>query len=115
MMYRQHAIVEGKHLGTWARGATVSFGEESAPYPHAYFCPNCAEIWARFPVDEGKPAWIARSNLCRKCWASSQTEIAGSLWWWFSVGFNNTEWSDGMIAWEFARCMEYAERQGWVE
>ena len=106
MPYLQHFFIEGKHLGTTTRGNVFVHGELQAPTSVAYFCPKCAEIWARGMV-EGSPHCEVRSVDCRKHPSRVYT-VAGSL----TSGWDeelNEAFPAEVLRWELERHFNYYE------
>lgn len=74
---QQHFLIEGKYLGSVERGFDLTRG--ALPYGVAYFCSECAELWAKFPV-EGRFTQVY-STLCRKHHTDyPQFHLPGSIW-----------------------------------
>lgn len=105
-MTTQHFIIEGKHLGTVERGRHFVHGEVQLPQAYAFFCPYCAEIWARCPVD-GVKAFHALTSTCRRHKRSSFS-VPGSLRVALDDDFNNS-FPPEVIRWEFHRYLNYYE------
>jgi hypothetical protein len=105
--YLQHFIVEGKYLGNAMRGRVFIYAEPVPPHSYAFFCPVCAEVWARCPVEivaTGKHReFTVSTHPCRKH-TTHALAFPGSLWNWdedFTAAF-----PDAVIAWEFHQHLE---------
>ncbi len=107
MSYLRHFVVEGKFFGTVACEKELCHSEYHPPRSIAYFCPKCAEVWARCPV-EGTPNdndWEVTSRVCRKHKESH----------WHTPGILDLPWKPGYfegfpdpaVRWEFQRELEY--------
>lgn len=103
MIFPQHFIVEGKYLGMTPVGYRFIHGEKQYPCSYAFFCPSCAEVWARCPVEIG--ANTSRFQVitrgCRKH-PQHELEIPGSLWTVWDKTFNDG-FPDGLMQWELDR------------
>jgi hypothetical protein len=112
MPYQQHFFVEGRHLGTVERLPIAVHAEFCPPRSTAYFCPKCAEIWARCPV-EGHTAglgkwsveWAVLSLYCRKH-SDIHWHVPGSLMNSLDGVFNSVL-PEAVLRWELARHFEY--------
>lgn len=105
-MYPQHFIVEGKYLGTAQRKLSIVHHEVQAPYSYAYFCPHCAELWARCPVEvpSGHAPFQVWSIPCRKHPIDS-LRVPGSLFLEWDKTFNNCL-PEGVLRWELDRHLD---------
>ena len=85
------------------RGYVFTHGEPHIPYSYAFFCPVCAELWARCPV-EVKGDSSKFQVITRGCKKHSQHayEIGGSLWTVWDKTFNEA-FPDGLMKWELDR------------
>lgn len=81
MIYYQHFIVEGKFLGTAARGLVPVHEELHPPRSFAYFCQTCGDVWARLPVEDHLGNQQPFSVLTVGCSKHRQhsLEVGGSL------------------------------------
>ena len=75
-MYKQLFEIEGELLGETER--TREIRTAAAPFSMAYFCPKCARIWARCPVE--KEPWMVTTVTCKACGKLSLISIPGSIW-----------------------------------
>lgn len=106
--YLQHFIIEGKHLGTAVRSKELIHSDYRTPRPTAFFCPKCAEIWARCPIErEGTVGaeWEVISRVCRKH-QSHYYHTPGSIDCSWKPDFV-AAFPDEVIRWEFQRELEY--------
>lgn len=115
MKYHRHFIIEGRHLGTAEIAEEIIHGTLIAPVPFAYFCPKCAELWARFPIEGSVKNWQVYHQPCRKHshdWFSP----AGALFLSWKPEFLET-FPDEAVRWEFERWMNFYEStiQGEIE
>lgn len=94
MPYTQHFIVHGKPLGTALRKPKQVHEELQAPTSYAFFCPHCAELWARCPVvatvGGRTEIWQVFRMACRACPSYSYQGIAGSMLLNWDEPFNNS-------------------------
>jgi hypothetical protein len=107
MPYTQHIIVEGRHLGTTERPPALVMGQFQRPISYAFFCPCCAEIWARCPV-EGQERWMVQTIPCRKH-STSKYVVPGSLTLPWDGEFTTALPKDA-LSWELERHLDHAER-----
>jgi len=110
MSYTQHYIVEGKPLGSSPRGPTLVHATLAAPDSYAYFCPICAEVWARAPTisPSGKVSRFTVWTLaCRKHHDTERLSVSGSLLLPWDNTYNEALFtSDAALRWEFQVHME---------
>lgn len=108
--FPQQVIVEGRYLGEARRTLVNHHGAMEAPYSYAFFCPVCADVWARCPVDfAGRTReWTVWSVACRKHPRRS-SEVPGSLLLTWDKSFNDSLPHDA-LAWELERQLDHAER-----
>lgn len=112
MKYLRHFIVEGKHLGATPCSAEFVHELLLPPEPVAYFCPHCAEIWARAMVTTTDNVfceaitmpWRVYTVPCRKH-PGSMFQVPGSLDLPWVKGWLES-FPDSAVAWEFQRQME---------
>lgn len=107
-MPTQSYIVEGKFLGEVFVPMAHTNAELHRPYSTAYFCPHCAEIWARCPVQE-HPEFHALTVPCRKH-PSRAYKIAGSMLIENQACLFPLHLPDELVRWEFDRHMAYWEQ-----
>lgn len=79
----QRFIVEGRYLGEGRRTFDKRGMVPSAPVSYAFFCPVCAEVWARCPVslpdsEKYQPFQVLTAN-CRKCRTNNVFKVPGEL------------------------------------
>lgn len=55
-MFDMHFYANNKYLGSCVRGLRRVHAEYQRPYSHAWFCPDCAVVWARVAVSENPQA-----------------------------------------------------------
>jgi hypothetical protein len=108
--YTQHFFVENHYFGSVKRGEVRTHEQMTAPRSYAYFCPICAEVWARCPVEHvGAAAGTFRciETPCRKhtkhAWA-----VPGSLMLLWDKEFSEIL-PDELVQWEFECHLNYAE------
>lgn len=104
----QSYIVEGKYLGEVTVPKEITHATIHHPFSTAYFCPHCAEIWARCPVQEN-PEFHVLTVPCRKH-PSRAFQIAGSLLVVNKVSLFPLYLPDALVRWEFDRHLEYWEQ-----
>lgn len=105
--FQQHFFIEGKHFGTAARSRVWVHGELQAPRSLAYFCPKCAEIWARCPVvgEWSNPDWAVLSMHCKKH-NEPTWQVSGSL----SINWDKEyvdAFPEAVLQWELQRHFDY--------
>jgi hypothetical protein len=102
--FTQHAFINGKFLGSFTRSWQRVHATLTQPYPHAIFCPKCAEVWARFPVEGTDKDFQVIHRECRKCGGSRNPFVpAGSIILTWNEAFAEVDnWSDGMLKWELS-------------
>lgn len=107
MPFPQHFIVEGKHLGTAQRGLYRVHEDLRVPSSYAFFCPVCAEVWARCPVElpggTCKP-FMVLTRACRKH-PTTTLGAAGELYLDWDQDFSNS-FPESVWIWEFQRNIE---------
>jgi hypothetical protein len=109
--YPQHFFVEGKYLGTAQRGLALHAGQYAPPVSFAFFCPHCADLWARCPVGDYNGTdrdWMVWTMACRKH-PSRTFSVAGSLYLAWEKSFSDS-FPPELLAWELDRHLDYAER-----
>lgn len=85
MRYTQHFIVEGKPLGEAPRSPIFCGGYENPPPAYSFFCPVCADVWARCPVLSEVGSESRFQVITKECRRHSEltnlwlTQIPGSL------------------------------------
>lgn len=77
-------IIEGKQYPPEPIGLEYIHATPSRPFPIAYFCPFCGDIWARRLILEGNPEWVLFHKPCSKHPHSISRGVSGSIW----IGFN---------------------------
>lgn len=71
----QHFLIEGRSYGSCLRPVRDSRGQ--APMSYAFFCPTCAEVWARAGIIDRK--FFVFHVPCRKH-TYDGIPVPGSLW-----------------------------------
>lgn len=105
----QHYIIEGNHLGSAAIPLTQPTNIGFYPLRSlAYFCPYCADIWARFPIEGDTQEWAVLTHPCRKH-PSRPFAIAGSTYAPSSRIFPSPL-PEPLLAWELQRHLDYFEQ-----
>ena len=109
-MYTQSFFVEGQYLGAALRKPVHLHGEVQPPPSYAFFCPVCAEVWARAPVTLGPHTqeFMVWRLACRKHGRSRLT-VAGSLFLPWDKSFNEAL-PDGAWFWELERHLDHIEK-----
>lgn len=107
MPFLQHFIIEGKHLGTAHRSKVFVHAELQPPQAYAYFCPLCAEIWARCPVEGigADPNWRVLTMYCRKH-SHPLWQVSGSILTVWDEGFV-AAFPEEVLRWELQRHFEH--------
>ena len=111
MPIQQYFIVEGKVLGSAERSMVFVHAQPQCPQSYAFFCPVCAEVWARCPVErrEGQTEpFMVWSIPCRKH-RTHALAIPGSLMLEWEPEFVEA-FPDEVVKWEFDRHLEFYER-----
>lgn len=106
-IFPQTFFVEGKYLGQAMRPLVLHMGAYAPPLSFAYFCPVCAELWARCPVAGSE--WMVWTRPCRKH-PPQYSSIPGSLWLPWEKSFNDA-FTPELLAWELDRHLDYADHQ----
>ena len=107
MTYLQHFFIEGKHLGTADRSLITVRGQLQPPESIAFWCPHCAEVWARAMIEEGNFCDI-RFIPCKKH-PHRIYQVSGSLHTAMEPEFNEC-FPEEVLKWEFERHLDYYER-----
>lgn len=115
----QHFILEGRYLGSALRSTSFSRRDscggvyERVPLSYAFFCPVCAEVWARCPVElpnGTQRQFFALTLACRKHEVSAW-QVPGALQCGSDEDFF-AAFPDEVVKWEFERHLEWCERIG---
>lgn len=111
----QHFFAEGKYLGQASRVMEHSHNEAHVPYGYAFFCPVCADLWARCPVMYGsrESKYMVQTISCRKCAAHHDLGVPGSLFLTWDKTFNDLL-PDDAIRRELAVHLDFAEKKGFT-
>lgn len=100
MPYQQQFIIDGRLFPAVERQPSFCAGQEILPVSYAFFCPCCADVWARCPVTDsaGTVALFQPvTNHCRKHRPLDQRKhwlIPGSVW--LEVYADDTEYLAAM-------------------
>ena len=82
-MHVQQFIIGTKYFGTAPRTYEAVHGTVVPPSSYAYFCPVCAEVWARCPVTSVASGKVSRFQVltltCGKHTNTEALQIPGSL------------------------------------
>ena len=107
MQYQQHFLIEGKHYGTALRGSVTVHAELQPPDSLAYFCPVCAEVWARCPVETGRGT-IPFHVLTMPCrhHPTHGLAVPGSLWINWDGAYTD-HFPENVVRWELERHLEF--------
>jgi len=116
MTFTQSFIVEGRYLGQASRGLLSVAGGAIVPPSYAFFCGDCADLWARCPVETPRSLsqcdWMVWKRPCRRCLTSRGGGIPGSLMLPWEPDFNQALLTAAdAVEWEFNRHLEWAERK----
>lgn len=92
--FYQHFIVERQYLGMGLRALDRRSPVVEVPRSYAYFCPHCAEVWARFPVERVQGSgryerFESQVKCCRRCPEPFSSRPAGELWLSYDKSFND--------------------------
>lgn len=79
MAFVRHFFVGKQYLGSSDDHLRFIHGEAQEPLPYCMFCPTCAEIWARLPVDGSSREWRVISHYCEAHPGPSKYVVHGSL------------------------------------
>lgn len=115
MTILQHFFAEGKFLGTAERTLEHFHNEVTVPFGYAFFCPVCADVWARCPVVVGtvESKYMVQTISCRKHPAHHNMGVSGSLFLAWDKTFNNLL-PDEAVQRELLVHLDYAEKQGLI-
>ena len=105
MSFPQHFIIEGDFLGSSPREPQLIHGIYMKPFSYAYFCPVCAEIWARCPIED-RP-FTVWTLPCRGH-TTGHYQVPGSLTLSWDNDFN-LAFPPRVVEWECDRHLEYFE------
>ena len=83
-MPTQTWIVEGQVFPPEPIGLEYIHAQPCRPFPIAFFCPFCGDIWARRIIVGGNTEWALFHVPCSKHPHSISRGLSGSIW----VGFN---------------------------
>lgn len=111
MPITQHFIVEGKYLGSAERQMTSRHGPVQVPPSYAFFCPVCAEVWARCPVEvvEGQQEqFMVWTKACHKHFHHSM-EVPGSLYLDWDKEFTES-FPEGVLKAELLLHLDFYEK-----
>lgn len=113
MPITQHFIVEGQYLGQSIRSLKHYHNEVGLPPSYAFFCPVCAEVWARCPVDlNGKlQPFMAWSVACKKHEHPHGLWVPGSLMLSWDKPFTDSL-PDAAVRRELIIHLDWAEKKG---
>lgn len=92
--FYQLFIVEGRYLGHGVRTLDRRNPIVEVPRSSAYFCPHCAEVWARFPVERVRDScnyerFESHVKCCRNCTEPHSSRPSGELWLSYDKSFND--------------------------
>lgn len=110
MPITQHFILEGRYCGSAPRQMTSRHGPAQVPPSYAFFCPVCAEVWARCPVEvvAGSPEkFMVWTKACRRHYHHS-LEVPGSIHLDWDKEFTES-FPLETVRWEFERHLDFAE------
>ena len=117
MPIKQHFFIEGKYFGFGLRAPASIHAKLCAPRSFAFFCPCCAEVWARCQVEIAEVGAVAATTQenylvwtvhCRKH-PVSRWQVAGALTLPFETPFTSG-FPEGVLQWELARHLDHAEK-----
>ncbi len=112
MSFTQQFIINGRYLGTAERKHTFTHGQITAPSSYAFFCPHCANIWARCPVTqkytEATSFFQVLSIPCERCPMRLPYHIPGSVFLSWDKEFSEA-FPDELIAHEFNQAVKLYE------
>lgn len=101
----QHFFVEGRSLGSCPRYPIHQHGHPDKPQSFAFFCPVCAEVWARAVIFDTK--FRVFTVPCRKH-THDGWRVPGSLWLPLELDFI-AAFSGEVLKREFLLHLDYAE------
>jgi hypothetical protein len=115
MTITQHYFAEGRYLGATERKLIRVHDTLSPPLGSAFFCPYCAEVWARCPVEINGSSQLTMvwTLSCRKHPAHYGCGVPGSLFLTWDKSFNDSLPEDA-IRREFSVHMDFAESKGMI-
>jgi len=77
MRFTRHYLVNGKLLGSVQCDKVVVHDQMAEPTSYAYFCPVCANIWARAPVVNNATGETIRFQVWSICCEHHQDRVVG--------------------------------------
>lgn len=111
MPITQHFIIRGKYLGNAQRQMTSRHSPAQVPTSYAFFCPVCAEVWARCPVEvvEGAPEhFMVWTKACSKHFVH-RMEVPGSIYLDWDKDFTES-FPEGVLREELLLHLDFAEK-----
>lgn len=119
-MYETEFWAEGAgYLGTVARGLVRVHAEYQPPYSHAWFCPDCGEVWAKASTYQSQPdeeltpdnKYTIEGGQCSKHPGPSPYHVPGTMLLAWDDEFNNLLLScPDAVKREFDLHMKFYER-----
>ncbi|ERR1700740_3406365 len=117
-MYETELWAEGKPLGTFPRPLVRVHAEYQPPYSHAWFCPDCGEVWAKAKTYADPDAstleytkYTIEGGQCAKHPGPSPYHVPGTMLIAWDGEFNRLLLSCPMaVKREFELHLKFAER-----
>ena len=82
-MFDMHFYADNKYLGSAVRGLRRVHAEYQRPYSHAWFCPDCADVWARvgvFPLGSSQnERFTVEGGQCQQHAGPSPYHVPGTM------------------------------------
>lgn len=117
-MYDTHFYVRGSiptemYLGSTTQPLKRVHAEYQPPYSHAWFCPDCGEVWARAAVVSGsyQSKFTIEGGQCDRHPSPSPYHVPGTMLLVWDDDFNSLLLScPDAVKREFELHLQYAER-----
>jgi hypothetical protein len=105
---KQHFFIEGRYLGSAARGPIhLPHNELAWPLSKVFYCRTCGEVFAKCPItkpDGSTVPFHSAGALCRKCPPDGSQSVPGSITYpepEFLAAF-----PDAVLLWEVQRHLD---------
>jgi hypothetical protein len=109
MIFTQQFIVRNKHLGSALRNFVRCHETWAAPSSYAYFCPVCAELWARCPVVDNQSGKLIPFQVlsveCEQHHRPTSLTIPGTLHLTWDKDFTKA-FPDTVFVYEFNQALK---------
>lgn len=114
MLYSQHLYLDKRDLGSSPRDTIFVHGEAQPPHSSAFFCPVCADVWARAAVLRSDGQMMRAVVWTRPCHKHTGDGygISGSLLLPWDRGFNEALPLAALQREVVLHCDDWLKRQG---